>query len=153
MHMTDTVPAWPDDEPAYRLRPPAADEGAGLDALAAVLDATPRGPSTAVVRLTVGRRTDAVGPRRTALETLSGVSAVTVHDDRTTGIAPLTDECFEAIATLFTDVDRLLVRDDEDVAIAEWRDETLRFALPADAVERVRECVDPAVADRIEQLG
>ncbi|MDS0259932.1 hypothetical protein NDI56_11055 [Haloarcula sp. S1CR25-12] len=150
--MTDTVPAWPDDEPAYRLRPPAADEGAGLDALAAVLDATPRGPSTAVVRLAVGRRTDVVGPRRRALETLSGVSAVTVHDDRTTGIAPLTGECFEAIATLFTDVDRLLVRDDEDVAIAEWRDETLRFALPDAAVEALQSDLDGALVDRIEPL-
>jgi hypothetical protein len=151
--MTDIAPAWPDDEPAYRLRPPAAEESAGLDVLSAVLDATPRGPSTAVVRLAVGRRTDVVGPRRTALETLAASSAVTVRDDRTTGIAPLTGENFEAVATLFTDFDHLLVRDDDEVAIAEWRDETLRFALPAEAVERVRDGVDATVADRIERLG
>lgn len=150
--MTDIVPAWPDDEPAYRLRPPAAAEGAGLDALAALLDVSPRKPATAVVRLAVGRRTDLVGPRRNALESLAGISAVTVHDDRTTGIAPLTGESFEAIATLFADLDHLLVRDDDEVAIAEWRDETLRFALPEAAVEALRSDLDAALAARIEAL-
>jgi hypothetical protein len=150
--MTDVVPAWPDDEPAYRLRPPAADEDAGLEALAAVLDATPRAPSTAVVRLGVGRRTALVGPRRNALEALSGTSAVTVHDDRTTGIAPLTGESFEAIATLFPDLDRLLVRDEDDVAIAEWREETLRFTLPDVALGSLQSDLGEALADRIELL-
>lgn len=144
--------AWPSTEPSYRLRPPATETEAALDALAAVLDATPRHPERVSVRLAVGRRTDIVGPRRIALESLSGHEDVTVDDDHTIGTVALTDETFTDLTELFADLDRAVVFDPDGVAIADWRDEMLRFALPESAVEGVREGVDAAVADRIERV-
>jgi len=144
--------AWPSAEPSYRLRPPATDEAAALDALAAVLDATPRSPERVSVRLAIGRRTDLVGPRRIALEALSGHDDVTVADDHTIGTVALTDETFADLAELFSDLDRAVVFDPDGVAIADLRDGDLRFAVPEDAVDRVRDAVDPALADRIERL-
>lgn len=144
--------AWPSSEPGYRLRPPAADEAATLDALAAVLDATPRRAERLSLRLAIGRRMDLVGPRRVALESLSGHDDVTVADDHTIGTLALTDETFADLAELLADLDRAVVWDTEGVAIADWRDGVLRFALPADAITQVRESVDAAVAERIDRV-
>jgi len=144
--------AWPSAEPSYRLRPPATDEDGALDAFAAVLDATPRSPERVSVRLAIGRRTDLVGPRRIALEALSGHDDVTVADDHTIGTVALTDETFADLAKLFSDLDRAVVFDPDGVAIVDWRDGVLRFALPADAAERVRDGVEPDIADRIERV-
>lgn len=149
--MTDESTEWPDGEPTHRLRPPAADETAGVDALAAVLDASERHPETVAVRLTIGRRTDVVGPRREALEALSGHADVTVSDERTAGTAPLSGETFEDIATLFPDLDRAVVRDPEGVAIVERRGETLRFALPDERVDELERALDATLADRLER--
>ena len=144
--------SWPSAEPSYRLRPPVTDEEAALDALAAVLDATPREAARLSVRLAIGRRMDVVGPRREALEGLSGHDGVTVADDHTIGTLPLTGATFDDLAELFADLDRAVVWDPDGVAIADWRDGVLRFALPTEAVERVREAVDASVADRIERV-
>ena len=144
--------AWPSAEPSYRLRPPATDEAAALDALAAVLDASPRRPERLSLRLAIGRRMDLLGPRRIALESLSGHEDVTVADDHTIGTLALTDETFADLAELFADLDRAVVWDADGVAIADWRDEVLRFALPETAVAQVREGIDAAVADRIERV-
>ena len=144
--------AWPSAEPSYRLRPPATDEAAALDALAAVLDATPRSPERLSVRLAIGRRTDVVGPRRVALEALSGHEDVTVAEDHTIGTLALTDETFADLAELFADIERAVVFDPEGVAIADWRAGVLRFALPETAVERVRAGLDATVADRVERV-
>ncbi|WP_324665165.1 hypothetical protein [Haloarcula sediminis] len=150
--MTEETPTWPEREPSYRLRPPAADEAAGIDAFAAVLDASERRPETVAVRLTVGRRTDVVGPRREALEGLSGHADVTVSDERTTGTAPLSGATFDDIATLFSDLDRAVVRDTEGVAILEWRGETLRFALPDERADELAQELAPVLADRLERV-
>ena len=145
--------AWPSAEPSYRLRPPTTDEDAALDALAAVLDATPRQAERVSVRLGVGRRMDLLGPRREALESLSGHDDVTVAADHTVGTLALTAETFADLAELFADLDRAIVFDPDGVAIADWRDGSLRFALPAEVVGTVGEGLDDAVVDRIEQLG
>ena len=144
--------AWPSAEPSYRLRPPATDETAALDVLAAVLDGTPRQVERVSLRLAVGRRMDLLGPRREALEALSGHEDVTVADDHTVGTVALTDERFADLAELFADLDRAVVVDADGVAIADWRDGELRFALPADVVGTVGEGLDDAVADRIERM-
>jgi len=144
--------AWPSAEPSYRLRPPATDEEAALDALAAALDATPRQAVRLSLRLAVGRRMDLLGPRREALEALSGHDEVTVANDHTVGTVPLTGATFADLAELFADLDRAIVFDPEGVAIADWRDGVLRFAVPAAAVETVWEAVDATVADRIERV-
>jgi len=144
--------AWPSAEPSYRLRPPATDEAGALDVLAAVLDATPRRSERVSVRLAIGRRMDLLGPRREALEALSGHSEVTVAEDHTIGTLALTDETFVDLAELFADLERAIVFDSEGVAIADLRDDILRFALPETAVERVRDGVDAAVADRIQRV-
>ena len=143
--------AWPSAEPSYRLRPPATDEAAALDVLAAVLDATPRQVERVSVRLAVGRRTDIVGSRRIALESLSGHTDVTVADTHTIGTLSLTDETFADLAELFADLDRAVVFDPEGVAITDWRDRVLRFALPEPTVQQVREGVDSGTANRIER--
>ena len=143
--------AWPSAEPSYRFRPPATDEAATLDVLAAVLDAASRSPERLSLRLAVGRQMDVVGPQRVALEALSGHDDVTVADDHTIGTVPLTGETFDALVDLRETIDRIVVWDPEGVAIADLRDGVLRFALPADAVEQVREEIE-GVADRIEQV-
>ncbi|MBV0925415.1 hypothetical protein KTS45_14505 [Halomicroarcula limicola] len=145
------TPTWPDDEPRFRVRPPVSDEGAGLDALAAVLDTTPRRPEAAFCYLDLGRRADLVGPRRVELEALSGHADVTVDADHTAGTVPFAPETFDALAALFEDLSYLVVRDADGVAIAEWRGETLRFALPDGDVDAVKNALDAATADRIER--
>ncbi|MBX0295713.1 hypothetical protein [Haloarcula nitratireducens] len=145
------TPTWPDDEPLFRVRPPVSDEDAGLDALAAVLDTTPRRPETAFCYLDRGRRADLVGPGRVELEALSGHADVTVDADHTAGTVPFTPQTFDALATLFDELSYLVVRDADDVAIAEWRAETLRFALPESGLETVKNSLDAATADRIER--
>jgi len=143
--------SWPSAEPSYRLRPPATDEAAGLDALAAVLDVTPRQAVRVSVRLAVGRRMDVLGPRREALEALSGHDDVTVADDHTIGTLALTDETFADLAELFADLDRAVVWDPDGLAIADWRDGELRFALSDDDAAQVRDGL--AIADRIERVA
>ncbi len=144
--------AWPSTEPSYRLRPPATDETGALDALAAVLDASSRRAERVSLRLAIGRRVDLLGPKREALEALSGHADVTVADDHTVGTAPLTEATFADLAELFADLERAIVWDPEGVAIADWRDGVLRFALPAEMVAHVRDGVDAALADRIERV-
>jgi hypothetical protein len=151
--MDEQSVAWPSVEPSYRLRPPATDDAVPLDALAAVLDATPRRAERLSLRLAVGRRMDLLGPRREALEALSGHDDVTVADDHTIGTLALTGESFDALVDLRDDIDRVVVWDPDGVAIADWRDGVLRFALPDDAVEGVRAGLDGAVADRIEPVA
>ena len=142
--------AWSSAEPSYRFRPPATDEAATLDVLAAVLDAASRSPERISLRLAIGRQMDVVGPQRVALEALSGHDDVTVADDHTIGTVPLTGETFDALVDLRETIDRAVVWDPEGVAIADLRDGVLRFALPAEAVGSVREEVQ-GVADRIER--
>lgn len=151
-------PAWPDSESRHRLRPPAGErepeeEGpAGspaADALAAVLDATPREPTTAFCYLSIGRRVDLIGPERTALEALSGHADVRVDTDHTAGTVPLTGETFDAIVRLLERVEYLLIRDDAGDAIAEWRPATLRFSVPD--IDAVAAVLNPPLADRIER--
>jgi len=144
--------AWPDDEPTHRLRPPATTPTAGLDALAAVLDGTPRQPATVALGLTVGRRAELVGPRRIALESLSGHADVTVDDDHTSGTVPLTGTTFDDLAELFEELDYAVVEDTTGVAIADWREETLRFALPSETLASVEDAVGGDVADRIDRV-
>jgi hypothetical protein len=143
--------AWPSAEPRYRFRPPATDEAATLDVLATVLDATGRRPERVSLRVAIGRRTDLVGPRRIALESLSGHEDVTVADGHTIGTVPLTVERFDTLVDLRADIERAVVWGPDGVAIADWRDGVLRFALPTDALESVREAND-TVADRIERV-
>jgi len=131
----DSPPAWPTDERRYRLRPPASDPAAGVDTLAAVLDASERTPERLFVHLAVGRRAD-FGRRRRTLETLSGHPGVLVADDDTAGTLPLTGATFDALVTLYDDLRYALVSDADDVAIVEFRDGTLTAALAdADALE------------------
>ncbi|WP_135303692.1 hypothetical protein [Haloarcula amylovorans] len=146
------TPTWPDGESRFRVRPPVSDEEAGLNALATVLDTTPRRPDTAFCYLDIGRRADLVGPRRVELETLSGHADVTVDADHTAGTVPFTAETFDALATLFDELSYLVVRDVEGVAIAEWREETLRFALPDGDVKAMKNALDARTADRIERV-
>jgi len=149
-------PTWPDDESRHRVRPPASDDreegpagSPAADALAAVLDATPREPSTAFCYLSVGRRVDLIGPERTALEALSGHADVRVDTDHTAGTLPLTGETFDAIVALLDEVEYLLIRDENGDAIAEWRSETLRFSVPD--IESVTTALTPALAERVER--
>jgi len=150
-------PTWPDGESRHRVRPPASRDGTeegpagspAADALATVLDATPRQPKTAFCYLSVGRRVDLVGPERTALEALSGHADVRVDTDHTAGTVPLTGETFDAIVRLLDSVEYLLIRDDAGDAITEWRPETLRFSVPD--VESVESALPPALAERVER--
>ena len=142
-------PTWPEGESQHRVRPPASDDGAVADALAAVLDATPREPKTAFCYLSVGRRVDLLGPERTALEALSGHADVRVDTDHTAGTVALTGETFDALVRLLDEVEYLVVRDDAGDAIAEWRPETLRFSVPD--VESVTAALPTALAARVER--
>ncbi|WP_254279432.1 hypothetical protein [Haloarcula marina] len=146
------APTWPDEESRFRVRPRAEDADARADALAAVLDASPRRPDSLFVSLEVGRRTDLTGRPRFELETLSGHPEVTVADDHTAGTVPLTGEAFDAVATLAEDVAYLVVRDADGLALAEWRGETVRFAVPETRLSSVTESLDAATADRVERL-
>ncbi|GGN91099.1 MULTISPECIES: hypothetical protein [Haloarcula] len=145
------TPTWPDDGPRFRVRPPAGDTDARVDALAAVLDASPRRPDELFVYLDVGRRAGLTGRPRFELETLSGHADVTVDGDHTAGTVPLTGETFDAVTTLVDEVTYLLVRDADGVALVEWREETVRFTVPEDALSAVRTGLDAATADRVER--
>jgi len=151
-------PTWPDDESRHRVRPPVSEEredGEGAagslaaDALAAVLDATPREPATVFCYLSVGRRVDLVGPERTALEALSGHADVRVDTDHTAGTIPLTGETFDAVVRLLDQVEYLLIRDDTGDAVAEWRQETLRFSVPE--LGPVTAALPPTLSERVER--
>jgi hypothetical protein len=143
---------WPSAEPSYRLRPGADQETAPVDVFAVVLDATDRSPERVSLRLGIGRRTDVVGPRRVALEGLSGHEDVTVAGDHAIGTVPVTDETFDSLVPVWADIDRAVVWDAEGVPIVEWRDGQLRFALPTAAAQQVQEDVSAAVAARIERV-
>lgn len=145
--MDDETPTWPDSEARYRLRPPA---GTGLDVFAAVLDATPRDPTTVALRLGIGRQAELLGPRRIALEGLSGHTAVSVAEDHTAGTVPLSGGAFEDIAGLFGAIDRAVVRDAGGTAIVQWDGEEFQFALSDAAIERLRGGLDTAVAARLD---
>ncbi len=147
--MDDETPTWPDSEARYRLRPPAE---TGLDVLAAVLDVSPRDPETVAFRLEIGRQAELLGPRRIALEALSGHTDVTVAEDHTAGTVPLTGGAFEDIGALFGTINRALVRDADGIAVADWDGEELQFALADAAVRRLRGGLDESVAARIEPV-
>jgi len=125
--------AWPADEARYRLRLPAADAEAALDAFATVLDALD-GPETVFCHLSVGRRAD-FGPRRTTLESLSGHADVVVADHQTAGTVPLTPATFDALAELYDDIVYTLVRNVDRGPVLELRGERLTFVAPSEAVE------------------
>lgn len=144
--------AWPSAEPSYRFRPPADEVTAAVDVVAAVLDATERSPERVSLRVDIGRQADVVGPRRVALESLSGHEAVTVADDHTIGTVPMTPETFDAVVDLWVDIDRAVVWDPDGVPIAEWLEERLRYALPEAAGQQVRAAVPDGVASRIERV-
>jgi len=144
-------PTWPRDETRYRLELPDPDEAVGLDALAAVLDASPREAETAFVHLGLGRRADP-GGERFAVETIASHGGVTAADGHTTGRVPLTAETFDALARVHGDALRYAVVCDADGrAIVERDWTTLRFSLPPSAVESVRDAVAPLDGDRIER--
>jgi len=134
-------PSWP-DEPRHRLRLPAAGVDAGLDALAAALDAI-EGPERVFVHLDIGRRAE-FGPRRRTLESLSGHPDVVVADQQTAGSLPLTAETFDALAALYEDIAYALVWDEAGDPVLELRGERLTVALPAEAVATL------PLADRVE---
>ncbi|WP_276273195.1 hypothetical protein [Haloarcula litorea] len=144
------TPDWPDDEPRFRVRPPASDGGARLDAVAAALDATPRSPDTAFLYLAVGRRSD-LGRDRAALEDLARHPDVTVDDDHTAGTVPMDGETVAALVDLVDAVEYALVRDGDGTAVVEWRDETVRVALPAAAADAMRAELPDALAARVER--
>jgi len=127
--------AWP-AEPRYRVRLPDPDAPAGLDALAAGLDANPRVADRAFVHVTLGRRDDH-GEARVPLERLSRF--VTVGDHHTAGPVPVTEDTFDSLARLHGEgLVYLAVVDADGRAIAERRDwTTLRLAVPDAAVDRV----------------
>ncbi|MBX0324216.1 hypothetical protein EGH21_14350 [Halomicroarcula sp. F13] len=145
------APTWPDDEPRFRVRQPAEATDARVDVLAGVLDATPRDAETTFLYLDVGRRADVTGRPRFELETLSGHPDVTVADDHTAGTVPFSAETFEAVATLADEVAYLVVRDADGDALVEWREETVRFSVPEDALTAVTTGLDAGTADRVER--
>ena len=123
-----------------------------MDVFVAVLDATDRAPERLSLRLDIGRQTDIVGPRRVALESLSGHEDVTVDDDHTIGTLPLTDETFDSLVALWSEVDRAVVWDPDGVPVVEWRDGRFRYALSDAAAQAVRAAVPDGAAARIERV-
>jgi len=142
---------WPADSRRYRLQTPATDEDAPLDVLAAVLDANPRAPATATVRVGAGRRDDR-DRVRSALSDLAAHPDVRVGDGETTGTVPVTDDSFAALADLSADVRALVVRDADGVPILERRGERFRFVLPEDGVEALRSTLPAATVDRLDPV-
>ena len=143
---------WPDDETRYRLRLPEPGHPAGLDALATVLDETGRTPATVAVHVAAGRRTDPVGPGRTALADLAAIPGITALDTDTAGTAPAGADVFEAVFRRYDEgLLRLAVLDADDEAVVEYLDGTLEFALPAGAVAAVRSALDGDLAARLQQ--
>lgn len=141
---------WPLDEQRYRFELSAPDEQAGLDAFAAVLDASQREPEQVFVHLGLGRRDDP-GGERFAVETLAGHTGVTATDTHTTGIVPMTDETFDALARVYGDtLVYALVCDADGRAIVERDWTTLTFAVLEPAFDSVRDAVGPAVAERFD---
>ncbi|MBV0900253.1 hypothetical protein [Haloarcula salina] len=144
-------PTWPREETRYRLELTDPDEAVGLDALAAVLDASPRVPESAFVHLGLGRRAD-LGDERFAVETIASHGGVTAADGHTTGRVPLTGETFDALARVHGDALRYaVVCDDDGRAIVERDWTTLTFSLPASAVGAVRAAAESLDDDRIER--
>jgi hypothetical protein len=144
-------PTWPGGETVQRFELSDPDEAVGLDVLAAVLDASPRPPTEAFVHLGVGRR-DTPGGERFAVETIAGHTGVSATDTHTTGTVPLTAETFDALARVYGEtLVYAVVCDGDGRAVLERDWTTLRFSLPPSAVERVREAVGTATAERFER--
>jgi hypothetical protein len=142
---------WPGDARRYRLQTPAADEDAPLDVLAAVLDATPRAPATATVRIGAGRRDDR-DRVRSALADLAAHPDVRVGDGETSGTVPVTNDTFAALADVSAEIRALVVRDDDGRPILERRGERFRFVLPAERADRLRDTLPAAIADRLDAV-
>jgi len=143
-------PTWPQDETTQRFELSDPDEPVGLDLLAAVLDASPRTPAEAFVHLGLGRR-DNPGAERFAVETIAGHTTVSATDTHTTGTVPVTAETFDALAQVYGGtLVYVAIYDDDGRAILERDWTTLRFSLPASAVETVQEAVGAVDAERFE---
>lgn len=150
---SDSLPAdgpWPDVS-RFRLTLPATDESGALDVLAAILDASPRRPDSALVHVAAGRRDDR-DRVRSALSDLAAHPDVTVADHETTGSVPLTGDTFDALAALSPAIRHLLVLDADGYLVLARTDERFAFALPASAAETVRSTLPAAVADRLEPV-
>ncbi|MEF8974219.1 MAG: hypothetical protein V5A15_04960, partial [Haloarcula sp.] len=77
---------------------------------------------------------------------------VSATDTHTTGTVPMTAETFDALARVYGETLVYAVVCDEDGrAILERDWTTLRFSLPASAVETVQDAVGAADAERFEQ--
>jgi len=145
-------PTWPEDEIRHRFELSEPGEAVGLDVLAAVLDASPRGPTEAFVHLGLGRR-DNPGGERFAVETIAGHTDVSATDTHTTGTVPMTAETFEALARVYgRSLVYAVVCDEDGRAILERDWTTLQFSLPPSAVETVRDAVGSAAGERFEQV-
>jgi len=145
-------PSWPQDETIQRFELSAPDEAVGLDLLGAVLDASPRTPTEAFVHLGLGRQ-DNPGGERFAVETIAGHTGVSATDTHTTGTVPMTAETFDALARVYgATLVYMVVCDDDGRAILERDWTTLRFSLPPEQAETVRETVEAADGERFERV-
>jgi hypothetical protein len=142
--------SWPADEAQFGVDLAAGADEAGLDVLAAVLDATPREPATLAVHVELGRRDDTVGDRRGALERLAGYPDVTALATDTAGTAPATPEALDAVFRLYgAALRRVTVLDEAGLAILESLDGRVEFSLPAARISEVRSALPEAVRNRV----
>lgn len=140
--------SWPADEAQFSVDVDRAE--AGLDVLAAVLDATPREPATLAIHVEHGRGNDLQGDRRDALERVAASPNVTALAADTAGTAPATAETLEAMFLLFdADLRRATVLDGTGLAIVEYLDRQLEFSLPAARIGEVRSALPSGVGDRL----
>ena len=142
--------SWPADEAQFSVDVGSGVDDAGLDVLAAVLDATPRESATLAVHVEHGRRNDLQGGRRDALERLAANPDVTALTDDTAGTAPATAETLEAVFRLYgTDLRRATMLDEGELAIVEYLDGQVEFSLPAERIDEVRSPLPERVRDRL----
>lgn len=144
---------WPAEPPRRELELSAADDAAGLDVLAAVLDETAREHAELFVHVALGRRDDLPEGKTFAIEALSRHPEVTVSDHHTVGAVPFTAEAFESLTRLYgDDLVHATVFDADGEPIVERRDwTTLRFAIDEGARDRLREALPASVAERLER--
>ena len=142
--------SWPADEAQFGVELADAADGAGLDVVAAVLDATPRDPATLAVHVERGRRADLTGERRHALERLAANPDVTALAADTAGTAPATSEVLDAVFRLYdAGLRRATVLDESGLAIVESLDGRVEFSLPAADIAAVRSTLPGSIGDRL----
>jgi hypothetical protein len=142
---------WPTDTSRYRLTLPATEDEAALDVLAAIMDASPRQPASADLRVTAGRRADADHVRR-ALSDLAAHPDVTVGDRETSGAVPITGDTFDALAVLAGETRALAVRDEDGTAILKRRNDRFTFAVPEPSIETIESSLPGVLVERLAWL-